>query len=116
MGVVTDHGDFPVERIAVELGGQGRWVGSVGHDETLKLTDLRTVFDGGDGEESEGHEAESKITAEKKGFLGSSKEIQSEDHADLSKRRKRKHDKDMLGKRKDRKRDVNIERSFFAEL
>jgi hypothetical protein len=116
VGVVTDHGDFPVERIAVELAGQGRWVGSVGHDEILKLTDLKVVFDGGDVEESEGSEVESKITAEKIGFFGGSKEPQPADHADASKKRKRKHDKDMLGKRKNGGREADIDRSFFSEL
>ena len=38
LGVVADHGEFPIERIAVDMGGEGRWVGSVGHEEVLKLT------------------------------------------------------------------------------
>ncbi|KAI0074600.1 WD40 repeat-like protein [Panus rudis PR-1116 ss-1] len=57
LGVVADHGDFPIERIAVDLGcgESSRWVGSVGHEEVLKLTDLREVFEDEDedGEESE---------------------------------------------------------------
>ena len=54
LGVVADHGEFPIERIAVDRGGEGTWVGSVGHEEVLKLTDLREVFeDEGDGDEEE---------------------------------------------------------------
>ena len=44
LGVVADHGEFPIERIAVDMNGEGRWVGSVGHEEVLKLTDLQEVF------------------------------------------------------------------------
>ena len=53
LGVVVDHGSFPIERIAIDRGGEGHWVGSVGHDEKLRLTDLREVFEGSDGEEEE---------------------------------------------------------------
>ncbi|GJE93403.1 WD40 repeat-like protein [Phanerochaete sordida] len=57
IGVVADHGDFPVERIAIDRGGEGRWVASSGHDETLKLTDLKEIFeDDGDEEEVEDEE------------------------------------------------------------
>jgi hypothetical protein len=52
LGVVADHGSFPIERIAVDLGGEGRWVGSAGHDDTLKMTDLRAVFEDEEGEEA----------------------------------------------------------------
>ena len=53
LGVVADHGEFPIERIAVDMGGEGRWVGSVGHEEVLKLTDLQEVFEDDDGDEEE---------------------------------------------------------------
>ncbi|THG95247.1 hypothetical protein EW026_g6373 [Hermanssonia centrifuga] len=57
LGVVADHGEFPIERIAVDRGGEGRWVGSAGHEEVLKLTDLKEVFeDEGDEEEEEQEE------------------------------------------------------------
>jgi len=45
VGVIADHGDFPIERIAIDRAGEGRWVGSVGHDEALRMTDLREVFE-----------------------------------------------------------------------
>lgn len=51
IGVVADHGDFPIERIAIDRGGEGRWVGSVGHDEMLRLTDLKDVFEDEDADE-----------------------------------------------------------------
>ena len=52
MGVVADHGDFPVERVKVDRGGEGNWVGSVGHEEVLKLTDLREVLEDGNEDEN----------------------------------------------------------------
>ncbi|KAJ8585344.1 WD40 repeat-like protein [Rhizopogon salebrosus TDB-379] len=52
LGVVADHGSFPIERIAVDLGGEGKWVGSAGHDDTLKMTDLRAVFEDEEGDEA----------------------------------------------------------------
>ncbi|TBU52287.1 WD40 repeat-like protein [Dichomitus squalens] len=53
LGVVADHGEFPIERIAVDMGGEGRWVGSVGHEEVLKLTDLQEVFENDSDEDEE---------------------------------------------------------------
>jgi hypothetical protein len=45
LGAVADHGDWPVENIKVELNGEGRWMGSVGHEEGVKLTNLKDVFE-----------------------------------------------------------------------
>lgn len=56
VGVVADHGNFPVERVRVDREGEGNWVASVGHEEVLKLTDLREVFEDGNGDESEAEE------------------------------------------------------------
>ena len=63
LGVVADHGEFPIERIAVDIGGEGRWVGSVGHEEVIKLTDLQEVFEDDDGDEEEegGEEGEGGV-------------------------------------------------------
>ncbi|KAI0772824.1 WD40-repeat-containing domain protein [Trametes elegans] len=56
LGVVVDHGDFPIERIAVDMNGEGRWVGSAGHEEVLKLTDLKEVFEDEDEDEDDGED------------------------------------------------------------
>jgi hypothetical protein len=58
VGVIADHGDFPIERIAIDRGGEGRWVGSAGHDEVLRMTDLREVLD------DEGERAEAEADSE----------------------------------------------------
>ena len=60
LGVVADHGEFPIERIAVDMNGEGRWVGSVGHEEVLKLTDLQEVFADDDDDEDNDEEGESQ--------------------------------------------------------
>ncbi|KAI8989141.1 WD40 repeat-like protein [Trametes punicea] len=59
LGVVADHGEFPIERIAVDMNGQGRWVGSAGHEEVLKLTDLKEVFEDEDEEKASEEDADS---------------------------------------------------------
>jgi WD40 repeat protein len=56
LGVVGDHGEFPVERIKMEFGGdtdgrEPRWLGSVSHDEALKLTDLKDALEDSDDDE-----------------------------------------------------------------
>lgn len=51
LGVIADHGEFPIERIKIDREGEGRWVGSVGHDECLRLTDLREVLEDEDADE-----------------------------------------------------------------
>ena len=125
LGVVADHGDFPVERIAIDRGGEGRWVASSGHDEVLKLTDLKEVFeDDGDEEEEDeegdngeedgkaeaqdsdaGEEKEDEKEEEKdQGSEGEAepeadlqaREDSSDDGAFVEKKRKRKKDKDPL--------------------
>jgi WD repeat-containing protein 55 len=53
LGVVADHGEFPVERIVVDRKGEGEWVGSVGHEEGIKLTHLRGVFEDEEEEKEE---------------------------------------------------------------
>lgn len=66
LGVVADHGEFPIERIAVDMCGEGNWVGSVGHEEVLKLTDLREVF------EDEGEDASDEEEGGEEGEEGAS--------------------------------------------
>jgi hypothetical protein len=67
LGVIAAHGGstdgdeneskegLPVERM--KLDRRGKWLGSISHDELLKLTDVEGALEGSDsGEESEGHE------------------------------------------------------------
>jgi len=139
LGVVADHGQFPVERILVDRGGQGHWVGSAGHEEVLKLTDLRDVFeDEAETDEGVGEDSEENILGEgddieKEGEEeanpaemdhqervedeGSDEEKQEEDPQE-PKKRKRKQDKDPLARRKGKKgrNELVTDPSFFSDL
>ena len=144
LGVVVDHGSFPIERIAIDRGGEGHWVGSVGHDEKLRLTDLREVFEGSDGEEEE-EEEEEEEGEDKEGSEAESDDKNSDDHTgdtnesdedseksdseDSSsseeevekKRRKKQKVVDPLGVEKRRRKkarndEVRADPSFFADL
>ncbi|KLO12503.1 WD40 repeat-like protein [Schizopora paradoxa] len=139
VGAIADHGEFPIERIAVDLDGEGRWVGSVGHDEALHLTDLQEVLeDDGDEEEEETDEESKEGTSSKPDKNASSDEgedgeedssAEEEDQKSSAKKdtcnddnRKRKPKQlDPLGaekrkKRKKGKKDVEADATFFSGL
>ncbi|KAI9056357.1 WD40 repeat-like protein [Trametes sanguinea] len=78
LGVVADHGEFPIERIAVDMNGEGRWVGSAGHEEMLKLTDLKEVFEDDDEGDSDAEGVSDGVDAEAAGDGDSDEE--GEDH------------------------------------
>lgn len=136
VGVIADHGDFPIERIAIDRAGEGRWVGSVGHDEALRLTDLREVLEDedesgaktededeeGDASSDEGDEgahsglplARSRARNEDGGG-----EKDSGDESDTPKPwKRRKKDKGDLTGRPQRKgkNQVDVDPSFFSGL
>jgi hypothetical protein len=137
IGIVADHGSFPIERIAIDQGGEGRWVGSAGHEEVLKLTDLREVFeDEGEKdekkEEEEGVEESSGGVADAEGPEGDESAAGSggteddvgddaleDEEWDKPKERKRKRgqEKDpLVGRKKKGKNEIDAEPSFFSEL
>ncbi|KAF9233894.1 WD40-repeat-containing domain protein [Melanogaster broomeanus] len=112
LGVVADHGSFPIERIAVDQNGEGRWVGSVGHDDTLKMTDLRDVFEDENDDDDDnagyddGDDALSVIEA-----------VSGDESRDCERKRKRKGNKDELaGKKKKGRNEIDAEPSFFSGL
>jgi WD repeat-containing protein 55 len=178
LGVVVDHGDWPVERISIG-GGMGQlsiepeedgitnssrthqnkskisqgktieteqqqrwWVGSIGHDDTLRMTDLGGFFreveqseirtlapdvrdDDADTEEDEQFEedsqpeekpetriAESNSPEQDKGESGEDSDIPQ------PKKRKRKAEKDTLNimKKHKGKKSIAVDRSFFDGL
>lgn len=125
LGVIADHGEFPIERIAVDKAGEGRWVGSVGHEDVLRLTDLKEVFEdedreeggeggkGGVGEVEEDGERGEEVEREDEQEVSASEES----NAPKEKKRKRKKDKDILSGRAKRGRNqVDVEPSFFSDL
>jgi WD repeat-containing protein 55 len=173
LGVVADHGNWPVERISIGCGmgqisiepkedksakfgknkvklnqdktiGAGQqqkwWVGSVGHDDTLRMTDLEGFFreaeqaETGKGElaadvrdddseldASEKSEEDSQEKPEITEFDSSEqheRESSGESDIPVPKKRKRKAEKDTLNtmKKHKGKKSSAVERSFFDDL
>jgi hypothetical protein len=51
VGVIATHEEYPIERI--KLDRNGKWLGSVSHDDCIKLTDVEDLFEDSDGEDGE---------------------------------------------------------------
>ncbi|WWD06227.1 WD repeat-containing protein JIP5 [Kwoniella europaea PYCC6329] len=71
LGVIASHEEYPIERI--KLDRNSRWLGSVSHDECLKLTDVSDLFEDSDGEDEEmevEQEKQKKKKKKGKGGLG----------------------------------------------
>jgi len=132
LGTVADHGEAsPIERIAVDRDGEGSWLGSVGHDDVLRLTDLAGALEEKGEDAHEDQSADDRTDeGEDDGGLGGSvvdASVDDEDSDDSSvderpkkeKKRKRK-EKDPLAaemrKKKKGKREVVIDPSFFSGL
>ncbi|TIA82476.1 hypothetical protein E3P98_01403 [Wallemia ichthyophaga] len=49
MGVIGDHGEFPIERM--KLSGDGKWLASMSHNEELMMTRVDDMFEDSDGED-----------------------------------------------------------------
>ena len=106
----------------MDRAGEGRWVGSVGHEDVLRLTDLKEVFededrDGGGeegdvGEVEEGSGEDEEVEKDEQEASAS-----EESNVPKEKTRKRKKDKDVLSGRAKRGRNqVDTEPSFFSGL
>lgn len=177
LGVVADHGEWPIERIsigsgqgqlsiesneaAVQAGSSSRiglresendqppqkrwWVGSVGHEDVLRMTDLEGFFrdnqngedsrgalgvdvsgddsdleDDQDVDENEDDAPEPAISAPSAGDESESSDDASEESDDPEpKQRKRKAQEGVPFvpvKKQKGKKAITIERSFFDEL
>lgn len=137
LGVVADHGSFPIERIVVDQNGEGRWIGSAGHEDTLKMTDLKDVFEDEDGDGDQGldpptpagefrpdkddlgneDQAHSDGTPEVLEAERGDESQDSDSDAPKEKKRKRKGGKDSLvGKKKKGRNEIDAGPSFFSGL
>ncbi|KAI6015196.1 WD40-repeat-containing domain protein [Pisolithus orientalis] len=129
LGVVADHGSFPIERIAIDQNGEGRWIGSAGHEDVLKMTDLREVFEDEDSNrDHESNEGESgsidrpnmPADAVEGGALSDAEgrgNESGESEEPKEKKRKRKGQKDTLAaKKKKGRNEIDADPSFFAGL
>jgi WD repeat-containing protein 55 len=135
VGVIADHGDFPIERIVIDRGGEGMWVGSVGHDEVLRMTDLREVLEDEDARtgaededgERDSSDAETHLQLKKSGTaeedsggdVEKADEKSSGDESEVRKpRKRRKKDKCNPKMRQPKKgrNQVDVDPSFFTGL
>ena len=55
MGVIATHEEYPIERMRLDR--RAKWLGSVSHDECIKLTDVENMLEDSD-DEGEGGEDE----------------------------------------------------------
>ncbi|KAJ9115735.1 hypothetical protein QFC24_006918 [Naganishia onofrii] len=90
LGVIATHGDFPIERMRIDR--NSKWLGSVSHDDTLKLTDVSDLFEESDNEEdddeknrdnNDGDDAASQTT-EKAGADESGEDSDSDSDAEMT--------------------------------
>ena len=129
LGVIADHGEFPIERL--KLDRQGKWLGSASHDEVLKLTDVGDALEESDEEkEDDGKDKIDQASDEEAAEAGlgdvspvkrgvsvehdeDSDEPGSEEDKKTKKKKRRKKNKEESGSRK---KGATGNSSFFAEL
>ncbi|EJD51834.1 WD40 repeat-like protein [Auricularia subglabra TFB-10046 SS5] len=123
LGAIADHGDFPVERLALDR--NKKWLASASHDESLKLTDVHDALEDSD-EEGEGEEGESVDVGEdvedaSGDAEGDGGKVQAQDSdsdepepepEEKSKKRKKRGKQDNGAN----KRAHTIDAAFFSEL
>lgn len=124
----------------VDQNGEGRWIGSAGHEDTLKMTDIKDIFededDGGDGDGDDDQELgapaltdegnrPNKIDSDDEDQARSNgipeapegDESQDSDSGPKERKRKRKGERDPLaGKKKKGRNEIDAEPSFFSGL
>lgn len=155
-GVVADHGDWPIERIAVgvglsritiddseEMGKDGEttkigslnsnqdedlphphtrwWVGSVGHDEVFRLTDLGEFFhdkkDEGENLDVQSDEDDISLHSNDRNPEEIEAKAPIENYCvDEAKKRKRHTEEPSTSKKKGKRNAMVVEGSFFDEI
>lgn len=118
VNIIANHGEFPVERIAVNREGEGTWVASAGHEDTLKLTRLPVDDDVSDqDEEAENRRPTGKESQKSNDETTDHENDRNEAPGDrpVAPRKKRKRKEDRDSKKKGRG-HVDNAPSFFAEL
>jgi hypothetical protein len=56
VGVIATHEDYPIERMRLDR--RQKWLGSVSHDECIKLTDIENMLEDSDDEGEDGEDKE----------------------------------------------------------
>jgi len=88
VGVIATHEEYPIERMRLDR--RAKWLGSVSHDECIKLTDVENMLedsddegDEGDGDEEMGDgEAKEEHDEEASGEEAGSDEEEEEEDSD----------------------------------
>lgn len=130
LGVIGDHGEFPIERM--KTCREGRWLGSASHDEILKLIDIKDSLEESDKDSDDGEDGKQKVTGgtadkqmgDEEGDEADDEDVimkddsDSEDEEEIldTKKRKKKRERDPLGIQKKKAKDDNHDPSFFADM
>jgi WD repeat-containing protein 55 len=125
LGVIGDHGEFPIERM--EISRDGRWLGSASHDESLKMTDIKDCLEDSDDDDEKidkkagktrmGSVDSDQVEGEGNKTEESEDDSSEEEEVTKEKKRKKKRRGDPLGikKKKENLRGTG-DPSFFADL
>ena len=76
MGVIGDHGEFPIERM--KLSSDSKWLASMSHNEELMMTRVDDMFEDSDGEDA-AEDADADMTKENSDEDESKEEEETED-------------------------------------
>ncbi|WVQ94264.1 hypothetical protein IAU59_001343 [Kwoniella sp. CBS 9459] len=130
LGVIATHEDYPIERI--KLDRNGKWLGSVSHDECLKLTDVSDLFEESDDDDDDMEEEDEEKDSDDEMAEGDDgdgdgqqgEEEQEEADADSDsdeemmpvKTRKEKRKKNPLGDLGKSRADTQDNGDFYADL
>lgn len=85
VGVIATHEEYPIERM--KLDRNARWLGSVSHDNCLKLTDVQDLFEDSD-EEGGGAESDEEEDGDDQGDMevgeaGGDEDEEAEGHEEV---------------------------------
>ena len=108
VGVIATHDEYPIERM--ELDRRKKWLGSVSHDECIKLTDVEDMFEDSD-EERENEEVDA---VEEPGDGDGDVDMADSDDEVPTKQRNKKKGKAGMGDLTTTKRDKDD--TFFDDL
>jgi hypothetical protein len=57
--VIATHEEYPIERMSLDR--RAKWLGSVSHDECIKLTDVENMLEDSDDEGEEGEDEDEEM-------------------------------------------------------
>ncbi|KAH7106866.1 WD40 repeat-like protein [Auriculariales sp. MPI-PUGE-AT-0066] len=111
LGAVADHGEFPIERLALDR--NKHWLASASHDDVVKLTDVKDILEDSDDENEEGEGQSEGGSVEDEDDSDSDAPPATE--AQRSGKRKKKN-KEKPGEAKRSNSGTKAAKDFFSEL